>query len=135
MINEYLKRCAELATLAKAEGESPVGCVIVKDDKIIGEGSEKSKQLRDISRHAEMVAILDALKRTDHLEDATLYTNVEPCLLCSYAIRHYKIKKVVFSNHSGELGGTKQPFNLLTTNEVEKWSSPPEIEIIKEPAE
>lgn len=126
----YLKRCSELAEIAQSEGESPVGCVIVKSGNIIGEGSEKSRQLNDITRHAEIVAILDALKRTDSLKGATLYTNMEPCILCSYAIRHHNFKRVVFSKPAGELGGTAAPFNLLTTPAIQKWGKPPEVTIL-----
>ena len=48
---QYMDRCLELAALAAAEGESPVGSVIVKDGQIIGEAYEKSRQLKDITRH------------------------------------------------------------------------------------
>lgn len=73
-----------------------------------------------------MVAILDALQQTGDLSGCLLYTNAEPCILCSYAIRHYKIDTVVFSNYVGELGGTKQPYNLLTA-ELNAWGPPPAV--------
>ena len=125
--DKFMQRCYQLAQLASDEGESPVGSVIVKGGIIIGEGTEKSRQLKDITRHAEIVAILDALESSHDLREATLYTNVEPCLLCSYAIRHYRIKKIVFSKYSGELGGTHKPFNILTSSDFESWDNPPEI--------
>lgn len=124
-----MQRCYELAENALKQNENPVGSVIVKNGIIVGEGHEKSKQLKDITRHAEIVAILDALKNTDSLEDATLYTNMEPCALCSYAIRHYKIKEVVFLKFSGELGGTNNPAKLLTNPKIRAWGAPPEITI------
>lgn len=123
----FIDRCFELAQMAAAEGESPVGSVVVKDGKIIGEGYEKSRQLKDITRHAEIVAILDAINNKADIADAILYSNVEPCILCSYAIRHYKISTVVFAKQSGESGGTRAPFNVLTTTELSLWGPPPNV--------
>ena len=122
-----MNRCLELAALAAAEGESPVGSVIVKDGQIIGEAYEKSKQLKDITRHAEVLAVMDAVKNTGSCAGATLYTNVEPCLLCSYVIRHHRIAGVVYAKACGELGGTNTHFNLLTTNEISAWGSAPTV--------
>lgn len=119
-----------MAQLALDNGESPVGCVIVKEGVVIGEGVEKSRQLKDITRHAETVAILNAIENSHDLSGSTLYTNVEPCLLCSYLIRHYRIEKVVFSKYSGELGGTREPFNILTSPDFESWGNPPDIIVL-----
>ena len=119
-----------LAEKAAAEGESPVGSVLVKDGKIIGEGYEKSRQLKDITRHAEVVAILAAVQNAGDISGSVLYSNVEPCILCSYAIRHYKIKEVVFVKYSGELGGTRAPYNILTATDLKSWSQPPAITVL-----
>ena len=124
---QFISRCFELAQLAAAEGESAVGSVVVKDGKIIGEGYEKSRQLKDITRHAEVVALLDAIRNSTDIAGAVLYSNVEPCILCSYAIRHYKISAVVFAKSSGESGGTRAPFNVLTTTELGLWGPPPTV--------
>lgn len=121
-----MERCNELAQQAAAEGESPVGSIVVKNGRIIGEGYEKSRQLKDVTRHAEVVALLDALKSTPDLSGATIYSNVEPCILCSYAIRHHRIAQVIFERTAGELGGTNPPFNILTAN-FAAWGSPPAI--------
>lgn len=126
----YLNRCLELAKQAAAAGESPVGSVIVRDGAIIGEGTEQSRQLKDVTRHAEVVAILDAVQRHGSCEGATLYSNMEPCILCSYVIRHHRVAQVVFSNYCGELGGTAQPFNLLTTDLIAKWGAAPTITVL-----
>ncbi|MGN7724122.1 nucleoside deaminase [Chitinophaga sp. 22620] len=126
----YMDRCLELAETARAQGESPVGSVIVKDGQIIGEGTEQSRQLKDVSRHAEVMAVLDAVSKGHQLAGATLYSNVEPCLLCSYVIRHHRLGRVVFSKACGELGGTNPRFNLLTTNELGSWGDAPEVIIL-----
>ena len=123
----YLNRCMELAQQAASAGESAVGSVVVKDGVIIGEGFEQSRRLKDVTRHAEVVAILDALQNNGSCEGATLYSNVEPCILCSYVTRHYKIAQVVFSKYCGELGGTAEPFNILTTDKIKTWGDAPKI--------
>jgi len=123
----YMQRCVELAAMAAAEGESPVGSIIVKDGKILGEAYEKSRQLRDITRHAEVLAIMDAIGRHDSCAGATLYSNVEPCILCSYVIRHHRLAAIVFDRACGELGGTGPHGNLLTDNEITVWGPAPVI--------
>lgn len=122
-----MHRCYQLGELALQQGESPVGSVIVKDGIIIGEAFEKSRQLKDVTRHAEVLAIAEALKNVESLAGTTLYTNMEPCLLCSYVIRHHNISEVVFAQHSGELGGTHKPFNLLSSSDFKCWGDPPII--------
>lgn len=123
----YLERCMDLAQIAASEGESPVGSIVVLNGKIIGEGSEKSRQEQDVTRHAEVVALLNAIHQYGHCEGATLYTNMEPCILCSYVIRHYKIATVIFTNYCGELGGTNPLFNILTTDAIKAWQTVPEV--------
>ncbi|MBO9201994.1 MULTISPECIES: deaminase [Niastella] len=86
--------------------------------------------MKDITRHAEVVALLDAVQKGEDVSGSVLYSNVEPCILCSYAIRHYKIKEVVFAKHSGELGGTRPPFNILTTSDLHTWGQPPMITVL-----
>ena len=123
----YLNRCMELAQLAAAEGETAVGCVIVKNGTIIGEGYEKSKQLKDVTRHAEVVAILDAVAKHGDCKGATLYSNMEPCILCSYVLRHHQLAEVVFTNYCGELGGTNPKFNILGTDGILSWTKAPTV--------
>ncbi len=122
-----MRRCLDLAKVAAKEGESAVGSVVVMNGKIIGEGYEKSRQLRDVSRHAEVIAILDALKNVESIAGATLFTNVEPCVLCSYVIRHHRIADVVFAKYAGELGGTAAPFTILTADHLKSWGDSPRI--------
>jgi tRNA(adenine34) deaminase len=129
-----MKRCFQLAQQAAGQGESPVGSIIVKNGKIIGEGTEQSRQLKDVTRHAEVVAILDALDNETDLTGASLYSNVEPCILCSYVIRHHKLAEVIFARSSGELGGTNPPCNILTATHFKSWGPPPAITIYPSPA-
>ncbi|WP_316762324.1 nucleoside deaminase [Pedobacter aquatilis] len=129
--NYYLNRCFELALIAENEGESAVGSVLVLNGAIIGEGYEQSRQRNDVTRHAEVVAILNAIANNHDCKGAILYSNVEPCILCSYVIRHYQIATVVFSKLCGELGGTNSRFNILTTDVISLWTDAPEIILLK----
>jgi tRNA(adenine34) deaminase len=128
---KYMQHCGELAAMAAAEGESPVGSLIVKDGLILGEAFEKSRQLKDITRHAEVLAILDAVRNHGSCAGATLYSNVEPCALCSYVIRHHGLAEVVFGESCGELGGTGPHFKLLTEDGIAAWGKPPVVTIYK----
>ena len=126
----FMQRCAALAHAAAAKGESPVGAVIVKDDKLLSEAMEAGKSKNDITCHAEIEAIRFAVARlkTNDLSDCILYTTHEPCLMCSYAIRFHKIKKLVYQNTVKYLGGISSSMPLLTTNEVPPhWSKAPVI--------
>ncbi len=104
---KYIRRCIKLAELALNAGELPFGSVIVKNGKIIAEARQKVKSIKDITRHAEILALLKAQKllTPKELEKCILYSNVEPCPMCSFAIRELKLKKVVFAMPSPVMGG------------------------------
>ena len=86
--NQYMSRALELAREAAAEEETPIGCVIVRDGEIIGEGRNRRNTLKDPLAHAEMEAIRQASKKVGdrRLEDCTLYVTLEPCPMCAGAI-------------------------------------------------
>lgn len=124
-----MERCIELALIAKANGESPVGSLLVHKGEVIGEGIETVKSVNDVTGHAEMLAIKDAIKK-DHsgnLHEATLYTTHEPCWMCSYAIRNYNLAKVVYAISIPSIGGDSSPFKVLHTDTVDRWSDGPKI--------
>ncbi len=130
----YIKRCEILAGEAAAKGEAPVGSVIIKDDEIIGEAIEASKDKNDITCHAELEAIRLAGKKlkTDDLSECVIYSTHEPCIICSYAIRFYKIKKVVFQHTVSYFGGITSSMPLLLTKEVPAhWGDVPVIVHLK----
>ncbi len=126
----FMARCFELANLAQANGESPVGSVITDSDgNILAESAEACKAKNDITCHAEVEAIRAALGKlnTNNLSGAILYSSHEPCILCSYAIRHYGISRVVYAHTAGETGGITSVFPVLSTSLIPKWGPPPEI--------
>lgn len=125
----YMSKCIALAEIAKRRGDSPVGSLIVQNEKIIGEGIEGGKTYKDITFHAEIEAIRSATKNTglSDLSGCTLYTTHEPCIMCSYIIRHHKITTVVVGINSGETGGYSSCYPLLLDKTIAKWSCPPVI--------
>jgi tRNA(adenine34) deaminase len=85
----------------------PVGALVVREGRVIGQGHERTHAALDLAAHAEIEALRDACCAlgTLDLSGATLYTTVEPCVLCAYAARHARIGRVVFGVNAGALGG------------------------------
>ena len=77
----------------------PVGCVIVKNGKIIAKAYNQREKKQQITKHAEIIAINKAIKKLKnwHLDDCILYTTLKPCLMCLSVIVQSRIKKVVFA--------------------------------------
>lgn len=130
-MNDYLfmQRCEALAALAAQRQESPVGSVVVLEDQIIGEGIEAGKAKQDITCHAEVEAIRAAVqKHGKDLSAATLYTTHEPCILCSYVIRHHRIGRVVIQRAVAHIGGATSAYPILTAKDIPIWGEPPMVE-------
>ena len=126
---KFMRNSLELGKQALAEGNSPVGTVIVYQGKIIGEGIEAGKTANDVTYHAEILAIRDAIKNgyQDVLAKATMYTTNEPCVMCSYVIRHHKIPEIVYGLPVDFIGGHTSKFDVLATEEVPNWGYKPTI--------
>ena len=93
-----MKLALELAVEARDTGEVPVGAVVVLDGKIVGRGRNASVCRVDPTAHAEVLALRDAAARVGNyrLVGATLYSTVEPCLMCLGAAMHARISRVVY---------------------------------------
>jgi len=126
---QYMEYCIELGYKALASGNPPVGSLITQNGNLIAEGVEAGKTHKDITFHAEIEAIRAAVKLLDRsdLSDCTLYTTHEPCIMCSYVIRHHKIKKIILGMRVPEIGGLSSIYPILSTDSISKWGSPPEI--------
>ena len=112
----WMAKAITLATEAEALGEVPVGAIVVLDDKIIGQGFNRSIIDNDPSAHAEMLAIRDAAKHIENyrIVNATLYVTLEPCPMCAGAIVHSRIKRVVYGASDQKTGAAGSVMNLLT---------------------
>lgn len=106
----WMERALELAERAEAEGEVPVGAVVVDDNGLLGEGWNRNIGLNDATAHAEILALREAGRRVGNyrLPGCTLYVTLEPCAMCVSAAIHARLQRVVFGApdpKTGALGG------------------------------
>jgi tRNA(adenine34) deaminase len=111
-------RALELAKKAEAEGEVPVGALIVREDKVLGEGWNRQIGQADPTAHAEVCALRSAGLNEENyrLPGATLYVTVEPCAMCAGAIIHARIAKLVFGTLEPRAGAVQSKISLLEMN-------------------
>ena len=112
---EYMLEALALAREAGQEGEVPVGCVIVRGDKIVGRGRNRREKEKTALGHAELEAIADACKNLGgwRLWDCTLYVTLEPCPMCAGAIINARIPRVVFGASDQKYGACGSVCNLF----------------------
>src|ERR1017187_1888387 len=97
--DEYFMRLAfKEATYAYEEDEVPVGALVICNNRIIGKGYNQTERLKDVTAHAEMLAITAAANYlgSKFLEDCTLYVTLEPCLMCASALKWARIARLVY---------------------------------------
>jgi tRNA(adenine34) deaminase len=116
----WMRRALELALCAEAEGEVPVGALVVRDDQLLGEGWNQPVALRDPTAHAEILAMRNAaLKVGDYrLAGTTMYVTLEPCPMCAAAIAHARIARLVFGAWDPRQGAAGSAFNLVSAPEM-----------------
>lgn len=102
MKEKYMELAIKQAEKSYKLKEVPVGCVIVKDDKIIAKAHNMVEKKKDSTMHAEIIAIKKASKRLKNwrLIDCDMYVTLEPCLMCKSAIELSRIKNVYYSTTS-----------------------------------
>ena len=100
MKNKFMSRAIELSIESVNNGTGPFGAVIVKNEKIIAEGSNKVTSTNDPTAHGEIVAIREACKQLNNfsLSGCELYSSCEPCPLCLSAIYWARINKIYYAN-------------------------------------
>lgn len=103
---DYMEQALALAREAAAHGEVPVGCVIVKDGKVIGRGRNRREEKQAVYSHAEMEAMAQANAALDswRLEGCDLYVTLEPCPMCAGAILNSRIRRVVYGAADAKAG-------------------------------
>ena len=112
---EYMQLALDLAHQAALNGEVPVGAIIVKDGVIIGRGSNAPIGLHDPTAHAEIIAMRIAAAHLGNyrLVDCTLYVTLEPCAMCSGAMQHARIAKLVYGASDPKTGACGSVINLM----------------------
>ncbi len=106
MENTFMKRALELSLIAYKNGDIPIGCVVVKDGEIIGEGYNKKELLKNAVYHGEIIALSEAAKHLNsyHLEECEVYVNLEPCAMCMGAMLNFRIKKLYIGTENPRMG-------------------------------
>ena len=118
----YMRIALREAQAAYDEGEVPIGCVIVKEGKIIGRGHNRMEGLKDCTAHAEILALGAASGALDNwrLDGCTLYATLEPCPMCAGAILNGRVAKVVYGSKDKRLGALGSAYDILNGNPLNR---------------
>ncbi|MDX9888704.1 MAG: tRNA adenosine(34) deaminase TadA [Anaerovoracaceae bacterium] len=114
-MEKYMMEALKEAEKARDLGEVPIGCVIVKDQKIIGRGYNRTVIEKDPTAHAEILAIRDAANFLGgwRLLETDLYVTCEPCAMCAGAMVWARVTKVVFGTKDPKAGACGSVVNIL----------------------
>ena len=114
-----MRRALALARRAEAEGEVPVGAVLVRGGDVIGEGWNRPIASADPTAHAEILALREAALRVGNyrLPGSTLYVTLEPCVMCAGAIIHARVERLVFGAADPKGGAAGSRFDLLPSDQ------------------
>ena len=114
----FMEAALALAKEAFAEGEVPVGCVIVRNGTIVGRGRNRRETEKTALGHGEIEAIADACRNLGgwRLWDCTLYVTLEPCPMCAGAIINARIPRVVYGASDAKAGSCGSVCNLFSMN-------------------
>jgi len=111
---DYMRRALDLARLAQAAGEVPVGALLVAGTEVVGEGWNRPIGTHDPTAHAEVVALRAAGAHLGNyrLGGATLYVTLEPCAMCTGALLAARVARVVFGAWDPKAGACGSLFDL-----------------------
>lgn len=110
----WMQEALVLARQAAAEGEVPVGAVLVLNDEIIGRGWNRPIASHDPTAHAEIQALRQAAERLGNyrLTGAVMYVTLEPCVMCAGALVHARVARLVFGGRDLRFGGVRSKFRI-----------------------
>ena len=117
---EFMQLALEQAQLAKASGEVPVGAILVANDNVIATGHNQPITQNDPRGHAEMLALRAAGQTLGNyrLPDTTLYVTLEPCMMCSGAIMHARVSRLVYGAADPKTGCVHSVLNLFDNQQL-----------------
>jgi tRNA(adenine34) deaminase len=118
----FMRQALREAHGAYKDGEVPIGCVIVKDGKVIGRGRNHMETLQDPTAHAEILALgaASGSLKNWRLEGCTLYATLEPCPMCAGGILNARISKVVYGSKDKRLGALGSTYDILANNPLNR---------------
>ncbi|MBC3617465.1 tRNA adenosine(34) deaminase TadA [Vibrio metschnikovii] len=113
----FMRRAIALAAKAEAEGEVPVGAVLIKDGQVIAEGWNRSIGGHDATAHAEIQVLRQAGQALQNyrLLDTTLYVTLEPCPMCAGALLHSRVARIVYGAPDLKAGAAGTVLNLFAS--------------------
>ncbi len=122
---QYMRMAIEQAQLAAQSGEVPVGAVLVKDGQVISKAFNKPIANHDPSAHAEMLAIREAALAEENyrIPGSTLYVTLEPCAMCSGAILHARIDRVVYGAPDPKTGAAGSVLDIFASKQINHQTS------------
>lgn len=111
---QWMRHAIRLAQRAEAQGEVPVGAIVVQNDKCIAEGWNQPIFLNDPSAHAEMLAVRKAAQviQNYRLQEVSLYVTLEPCVMCMGLLSHARIKRLIFGAYDPKRGAVCNALQL-----------------------
>ena len=122
---QYMRMAIEQAQLAAQSGEVPVGAVLVKDGQIISKAFNKPIANHDPSAHAEMLALREAALAEENyrIPGSTLYVTLEPCAMCSGAMLHARIDRVVYGAPDPKTGAAGSVLDIFASKQINHQTS------------
>ena len=122
---QYMRMAIEQAQLAAQSGEVPVGAVLVRDGQIISRAFNKPIANHDPSAHAEMLALREAALNEENyrIPGSTLYVTLEPCAMCSGAMLHARVGRVVYGASDPKTGAAGSVLNLFSLKQINHQTS------------
>lgn len=122
---QYMRMAIEQAQLAAQSGEVPVGAVLVKDGQVISKAFNKPIANHDPSAHAEMLALREAALAEENyrIPGCTLYVTLEPCAMCSGAMLHARIYRVVYGASDPKTGAAGSVLDIFASKQINHQTS------------
>jgi tRNA(adenine34) deaminase len=122
---QYMRMAIEQAQLAAQSGEVPVGAVLVKDGQVISKAFNKPISNHDPSAHAEMLALREAALAEENyrIPGSTLYVTLEPCAMCSGAMLHARIDRVVYGAPDPKTGAAGSVLDIFASKQINHQTS------------
>ncbi len=117
---QFMEQAIEQAKMAALAGEVAVGSIVVRDGKVLARAFNKPIADHDPSAHAEMLALREAALTEENyrLPGATLYVTLEPCAMCSGAMLHARVGRVVYGASDPKTGAAGSVFNLFSSKQI-----------------
>jgi tRNA(adenine34) deaminase len=115
---EFMRQAIAEAQAARADGEVPIGAVIVLDGEVKGRGRNAVIRANDPTAHAEIVALREAARSVENyrLTGATMYSTIEPCAMCAGAIVHARVARLVYGARDEKAGAVDTHFGICATD-------------------